>query len=66
MLAFISDLLNKFIWRIRPIEETRSVSEIGSEQVHRLPQSQANLCEIDSEQVPVSYTHLTLPTSLVV
>ena len=51
MHAFISNLLNKFIWRIRPIEETRSVSEIGSEQVHRLPQSQANLCEIDSEQV---------------
>lgn len=43
MLAFISNLLNKFIWRIRPIEETRSVSEIGSEQVHRLWQSQAML-----------------------
>jgi hypothetical protein len=33
MLAFLSICFIKFIWRIRQIEETRSVFEIGSEQL---------------------------------
>ena len=34
MLAFKSTFLNKSIWRIRHTEETHSVFEVGSEQLH--------------------------------